>query len=95
MSTYTKEVWEQVTELTMHNKETLLASTWAGCYCCLKVYPATTIDEYVDLEEDTALCPECGVDYVIGDATGYPVTDKEFLEAMHHHGFTTTGQETS
>jgi acetone carboxylase gamma subunit len=29
----------------------------------------------------TALCPECGIDSVIGDASGYPITEA-FLGKM-------------
>lgn len=34
----------------------------------------------------TGLCPYCGVDAVIGDAAGYPLTT-EFLEAMRAQWF--------
>lgn len=88
MSNYTKEVWENVSDAAIHNKESLRASKLAGCYYCLSIYPVSDIQEFVDPEEDTALCPMCGIDDVVGDATGYPVTDKEFLRAMHNHGFT-------
>ncbi|WP_353464084.1 hypothetical protein [Sphingomonas faeni] len=35
----------------------------------------------------TALCPECGIDAVIGSATGYPVNDLVFLKAMNEEWF--------
>jgi hypothetical protein len=34
----------------------------------------------------TAICPRCGIDSVIGDESGYPVT-REFLAAMKAHWF--------
>ncbi len=37
---------------------------------------------------DTALCPSCRIDSVIGDAAGFPVT-KDFLRAMNRHWFGT------
>jgi hypothetical protein len=33
-------------------------------------------------EGQTALCPKCGVDAVIGDKSGLPITT-EFLTTMH------------
>jgi ferredoxin len=87
MQKYTKDDWEKVSDFDMHNKNLLNASKWAGCYYCMNVYPVTDVHEFVDPEEDTALCPKCGVDTVVGDATGYPVTDKKFLRAMHYYGF--------
>jgi acetone carboxylase gamma subunit len=37
----------------------------------------------------TALCPYCGIDSVIGDKSGFPIT-KEFLEKMYQHWFGTS-----
>lgn len=37
--------------------------------------------------ENTALCPHCGIDALIGDASGLPVTDAAFLLEMHAHWF--------
>jgi hypothetical protein len=33
--------------------------------------------------DETALCPKCNIDAVIGSASGYPVTDKGFLQTMY------------
>jgi hypothetical protein len=33
-------------------------------------------------QESTVFCPYCEVDYVIGDASGFPVANKEFLQYM-------------
>lgn len=87
MSNYTRDIWEHVSDLTIYNKNLLSASKMAGCYYCLSVYHVTDIQEFVDPQEDTALCPKCGIDAVVGDVTGYPVTVKEFLRSMHSHGF--------
>ncbi|OWK39493.1 hypothetical protein FRUB_06056 [Fimbriiglobus ruber] len=37
-------------------------------------------------EGNTALCPKCGIDSVIGTGSGYPVT-AEFLEQMYEKWF--------
>ena len=73
------------------------ASEACGCFYCMSVFPPTEITEWVDWPPDTpddlelaagttALCPRCGIDSVIGSASGYPLT-VEFLSAMHSHWF--------
>jgi hypothetical protein len=56
----------------------------------LVIFPPADIDEWVDENEhgvgQTAICPRCGIDSVIGDASGYPVT-VEFLSQMHRVWF--------
>ena len=67
-----------------HRRE-LEASESCGCFFCMALYAPSAIEEWVD-EDDTALCPHCGIDSVIGSASGYPVT-REFLERMHRQWF--------
>ncbi len=67
-----------------HKKE-LLLSKKCGCFYCLMDFHYDKINEWVD-DDTTALCPECGIDAVIGDASGYSVED-DFLKAMHDYWF--------
>jgi hypothetical protein len=67
-----------------HRSE-LLASTSCGCFYCLAIFLPSAICDWTD-EGETALCPECGIDSVIGDASGYAV-DKEMLGRMKKHWF--------
>ena len=69
----------------LHSLE-LKASDACGCFYCRKIFAPTDITEWVD-DEDTALCPKCGIDSVIGSRSGYPVTSTDFLKAMHAHWF--------
>jgi len=61
-------------------------SDLCGCFYCLATYSPADIKEWTDEDEagigTTALCPRCGIDSVIGNKSGYPIT-KEFLEQMH------------
>lgn len=66
----------------IHNRTELGRSTSAGCFFCLGTYPASSIVQWADPENDTACCPTCGIDSVIGDATGLPVADRSFLSEM-------------
>ncbi|MBM7406766.1 hypothetical protein EDF69_002332 [Sphingomonas sp. JUb134] len=63
-------------------------SDLCGCFYCQATFTAASIDEGVEHEGGTALCPQCGVDSVIGSASGYPVGDKYFLGSMHDRWFT-------
>lgn len=60
----------------------LEASTVCGCFCCLSLFPPAEITEWMDEEggEETALCPRCGIDAVIGDGSGFPVSQLLLIE---------------
>src|SRR5581483_9226086 len=68
----------------MHREE-VLRSDCCGCFHCFRVFAPAEIAEWID-NGQTALCPYCPVDSVIGSASGYPIT-KEFLEEMHKYWF--------
>ena len=70
-----------------NNRAELNASTLAGCFYCLEVYPASHVDRYLNEGDGTACCPECTIDSVIGDASGLPSSDRSFLGAMHQACF--------
>ncbi len=60
-------------------------STFCGCFHCTGRFASAEITEWVD-DDQTALCPRCGVDAVVGDASGYPITPA-FLSAMRRTWF--------
>ena len=68
-----------------HHRDELRRSAECGCFYCLGIYPPDLIDEWVD-DGQTALCPECGIDSVIGSASGYPI-ETDFLQRMREHWF--------
>jgi hypothetical protein len=63
----------------------LEASESCGCFYCLAIFSPQDIEEWVD-EDSTALCPKCGIDSVIGAASGFPIV-RGFLEQMHRRWF--------
>jgi len=67
------------------NRAELQNSFQCGCFYCLAVFTTIEIVEWVD-EDQTAICPKCPVDSVIGSASGYPIT-AEFLKSMHDKWF--------
>ena len=66
-----------------------MRSEVCGCFYCRKTFGPEQITEWVDFHDGvgtTALCPRCGIDAVIGSASGYPITEA-FLAAMHRRWF--------
>jgi hypothetical protein len=61
------------------------ASELCGCFYCLTTFRPDEITEWVD-EGQTAICPNCPVDAVIGSASGVSLT-QEFLRKMHAYWF--------
>jgi hypothetical protein len=64
-------------------------SNWCGCFNCLAIFHPAEIDEWWDEIEgvpQTPVCPQCGIDSVIGDKSGYPIT-REFLSKMKNYWF--------
>ena len=67
------------------HRQEIESSSTCGCFYCLAMFPPSSISDWCD-EETTALCPQCGVDSVIGDASGFPVGD-DLLQRMKRHWF--------
>jgi hypothetical protein len=65
-----------------HRKE-LERSDVCGCFYCCRTFTATAVEDWVDDDDGTAICPYCGIDSVLGSASGYPVGEQHFLRAMH------------
>lgn len=68
------------------NKPMLLKDKKCGCFYCLSIFNPSEILEWSPDTEGTALCPRCGIDSVIGESSGYPIT-KEFLAEMNEYWF--------
>ena len=66
----------------------LMQDSLCGCFYCLKIFSPNEICEWVEDIGGTALCPYCCVDSVIGEHSGYPITE-EFLSKMNEYWFRT------
>ena len=62
------------------NKKELQESDICGCFYCEKTFVFSEINEWTD-EGETAFCPKCSIDSVIGSASTFPIT-AEFLNRM-------------
>ena len=71
------------------NRDEVMASSRCGCFYCLKVYSPAEIFDWIDEFNPagcTAQCPRCGIDSVIGDASGIAIGE-DFLRKMNQHFF--------
>ena len=69
------------------HRDALEKDKLCGCFYCLEIFSPTLITEWVnDKSGDTAICPYCNIDSIIGQSSGFPIT-KEFLLGMHHTWF--------
>jgi hypothetical protein len=66
-------------------RDELLVSTACGCFYCERMFSPREVQEWAD-EGQTAICPYCGIDAVIGDKSGYPI-DFAFLRKMKERWF--------
>ena len=58
-----------------------------GCFYCLEIYSPKEIIHWIEETSGlTALCPRCGTDSVIGESSGYPITE-DFLKDMNEYWF--------
>lgn len=73
-----------------NHRSEVLSSSLCGCFYCCSTFPPGAIKVWIDKDDRgvgaTALCPKCGIDSVIGDRAGFPVSP-EFLEQMKAHWF--------
>jgi hypothetical protein len=73
-----------------NHRAAVLASVRCGCFCCCANFTPDEILEWTDEDRDqqgqTAVCPRCGIDAVIGDKSGVDVSH-DFLVRMREYWF--------
>lgn len=67
------------------NREDLKIHERAGCFCCLKIFPASEVIHFVG-DGYTAHCPKCDIDSVIVD-DGVNEFSPELLSALQYEYF--------
>jgi death-on-curing protein len=74
------------------NRDEIQRSEICGCFHCRELFaPGEVVDWIQDSRGDTAQCPRCGIDSVIGSASGFVVAS-QLLERMHERWFTPPGR---
>ena len=83
----------------IRHRAEILNSTVCGCFYCGATYSPGEITDWTDWPDgtpegfeaeygETALCPRCGIDSVIGSASGFPISE-DFLASMRVRWFET------
>lgn len=74
---------QQAYESCFRNRDSVLVSRYCGCIDCLATMDSSVVTTFVgDAAESTALCPSCGMDTVLPDASGIP-PELPLLKALH------------
>lgn len=71
-------------------RQELMESEICGCFHCCEIFGPDKITEWFGEDEQGIeqypMCPECGIDSVIGSASGYPI-EYSFLKKMKDFWF--------
>lgn len=70
-----------------NHRTELNLSELCACFFCRQTFSAADVEEWVEDDTGTALCPKCGIDSVLGSASGYPIHEDSFLKAMNRRWF--------
>ena len=73
-------------EYSSNHKSEILKDKKCGCFFCLKIFSPKEINEWIEDTSGTAICPNCGIDAIIGESSGFPITE-EFLLKMKDYWF--------
>ena len=71
---------------TFKTKKLLEKSKFCGCYRCLKIFDFNQIVKYLD-ENQTAVCPYCKIDAVLGARQAAKESFYKILVKKHVHSF--------
>lgn len=81
--TFTKSEFEAFKSHASNNEIEIVSSTKCGCFFCRSIYSARKVQDWINDERGiSAICPECGTDAVIGDASGIELT-KPLLKTLN------------
>ena len=90
MAKYELDYLKKAHKHSIYHEEEILESDICGCFYCTSTFLPLEIEEWCDVgapKGSTALCPQCGIDSVLGSGSGFPVDDLEFLEEMRRYWF--------
>lgn len=74
-----------------NHMEALKKDSVCGCFYCCRIFHPSEIRNWIIADNPcdrlgTALCPHCGIDAVIGESSGFPITE-QFLKGMRRQWF--------
>lgn len=81
MEKFNDEILEEIHRHSINNKTEIEKSDTCGCFFCREMFAPSEIKTWKKDKEETAECPYCKVDSVIGNASGYEIS-QSLLVAM-------------
>ena len=86
MDTATTLQYDEAHTHSIRHRKEIMESKFCGCFFCMEMFDPAEIEIWTDYNENdsegqTAMCPYCFTDSVIGDKSGFPVINS-FLEGM-------------
>ena len=69
--------------IAMKNRKMIEQSSLVGCYSCCKIFDSKDVKEYTDRNE-TALCPHCNVDCLVGNQCGFVLEESILIKARQY-----------
>ena len=86
---WTIDALKAVYSNSIRNEESILKSNLCGCFHCISIFPVADVKlSEMMVEKDgsrTAICPICGIDAVLGDAS--VEISAELIESMNEYYF--------
>ena len=75
-----------------NHRSEIESSNRCGCFYCQAQFAPSEVIEWVDDDANgvgaTAICPRCGIDSVLGDRSGFPISAESLVE-MQRYWFST------
>lgn len=75
---------EEASKYSIRNKDSIEKSEFCSCYYCFSTFKKDEIINWTDSKQ-TAICPKCSVDSVLGDSI--ISFSKDFFEKLHQYWF--------
>lgn len=86
MEAYTQNYLIILQRQSIGNRARLADAKDCGCFFCLSHFPASAAEYWDDEGGETAVCPKCGIDSVIGEYDDERIPD-DLLRAMKERFF--------
>lgn len=75
--------FEEIFQHTTNNDIEILNSEKCSCIFCRHTFDARSVQDWISDEKGvTAICPECGMDSLVGDASGFQI-DRDTLKEIN------------
>lgn len=87
MASFEDAYLKQVHEHSFKNKEEILRSCKCLCFHCFRTYNSNDVEMFIPENDgnETALCPLCITDTLIGDASGFELSDQLIDELAYKY----------